>query len=477
MVVAVGALSSAGFVACSGDDSSGGAEPDASTCSGCSDASAADGTTPDGGKDAAIADSGPDAPLHAPGSLDLSFGTGGTVTVDFADAGDDLEDLTVLSDGRVIGVGVGTIGTENKIGLAALLANGTLDPTFGAAAPDSGAGAGKVTADLIPGTFSAASRVFETDAGLVVSAYRTAMVAALGFDKAGSVDDTYGTSGRFAQGLGGTQNVPGAWAARRPDGKIVIGGNFHVNASNDDAFFLQLDSHGALDPAFAADGSAPGFETVDENPFDAPLDLALQSDGKILASGFFGDTNTTATLYRLAADGTFDTSFGAGDDGGVPGVVTLTFGTTTDDEAAAVAVQSDDEIVVVHRALASSHVVRYSKDGVLDTTFGTGGVTTATVPGFTKIILSSAAIQADGKILLGGYAVETSAPALKLAVLRLNANGTVDSTFGTNGVAVAGFAAGDARGNAIRVQADGRIVIGGFVEGATEDFVFARFWP
>ena len=171
-----------------------------------------------------------------------------------------------------------------------------------------------------------------------------------------------------------------------------------------------------------------------------------------------------------AAAGDLDPRFGNGG-------VAITDFAQTEDYAYAVAVQADGKIVVsgqsgIYPNLHSA-LVRYNRNGRLDSTFGTGGKVTVTF-GAISDYLFKVAIQSDGKIVAAG---STSGTAFLLA--RFNADGSLDQGFGNNGSVETAFGDQTAAGRAIVVQADGKIIVVG-VSGAgpyseLNDFALARY--
>jgi uncharacterized delta-60 repeat protein len=118
--------------------------------------------------------------------------------------------------------------------------------------------------------------------------------------------------------------------------------------------------------------------------------------------------------------------------------------------------------------------VRYNADGSLDTGFGGGDgiVTTSISAGDDKA--HGLALQADGKIIVVG---ETSGNGKDFAVLRYNADGSLDTLFGGgDGIVTTDFAGGSFDvAYRVVVQADGRIVVGGASGSGTTDFAVARY--
>ncbi len=228
--------------------------------------------------------------------------------------------------------------------------------------------------------------------------------------------------------------------AVQPDGKIVIGGQF-ISYNGDAAasdFVMRLNADGTRDTTFNA-GGAGANSTVNA--------VAVQPDGTIVIGGPFisynGDAAASDRVMRLNADGTRDTTFNAG-------------GAGADNFVWAVAVQPDGKIVIGGDftsyngdAAASDKVMRLNADGTRDTTFNAGG---AGADGSVRAV----AVQPDGKIVIGGaFTIYNGDAAASDDVMRLNADGTRDTTFN------AGGAGANSTVNAVAVQPDGKIVIGG----------------
>jgi uncharacterized delta-60 repeat protein len=128
----------------------------------------------------------------------------------------------------------------------------------------------------------------------------------------------------------------------------------------------------------------------------------------------------------MAQAGQLDPTFGNG------GKVTTSFGSVdVSNLASAAALQSDGKIVVAGTSGAAFALtlVRYNTDGTLDTAFGTGGIATDRISDVSQAF--GVAVPADGKIVVVGF-VNTGASGG--AVVRFNANGTLDTGFGQSGV-------------------------------------------
>ena len=212
--------------------------------------------------------------------------------------------------------------------------------------------------------------------------------------------------------------------------------------------------------------------------------LALQSDGKILAAGTSSDE---CTLARYNKDGSLDTSFGGS------GKVH----TRTDYRscyAHSLAVQADGKILLAGTSISSDGLsgdfalMRYNKDGSLDSSFDVDGKVTHSFPNSdTSDYGRSVAIQSDGKIIMGGYNIWHKGKiggnyASVTELIRFNSNGSVDNDFGglDNGDLYIRFinSSNYGRTYSIKVQTDDKILVGGYDyddAGTTSyDFALAR---
>lgn len=158
----------------------------------------------------------------------------------------------------------------------------------------------------------------------------------------------------------------------------------------------------------------------------------------------------------LSAEGDLDPSF----DG--DGIVITDSGSAYE-SIADIAVQPDGKILAVGYSLQGIVVVRYNPDGSLDLTFGTGGK--AIIP---SAFPSSLALQADGKILVGGSKVVGTtgeSPINDFFIGRLNSNGSLDTTFNGTGTLVLDLRGGNNDiAYSVKIQPDGKIVLGGTSE-------------
>ena len=335
---------------------------------------------------------------------------------------------------------------------------GSLDAAFD--------GDGKVTTPIGSGNDLAAAVVLQAD-GKIVVAGRSYNGTGDDFGVArynanGSLDTTFGTGGKVTTPVG-LSDDDGLAVALQPDGRIVVAG-YTYNGTNKDIALVRYTANGSLDTTFDGDGKVTtAFGAEDERA----AAVALQPDGRIVVAGYtYNGTNKDIALVRYTANGSLDTTF----DG--DGKVTTAFG-SDNAEAHALAIQTDGRIVVAGSAGSEMAVARYSASGSLDAAFGSGGVVSTPV-GIGVATGFAVALQPDGRIVLAGQTYNGSDD--DVALVRYNANGTADASFGSGGIVTTGIGSSHDQANAIALQPDGRIIVAGqSFTGASYDFALVRY--
>jgi uncharacterized delta-60 repeat protein len=248
------------------------------------------------------------------------------------------------------------------------------------------------------------------------------------------------------------------------DGKIVLAGHTSASANGGDFAVARLNPNGSLDTTFSGDGK----QTIDIGSYDQANGIAIQPDGKMVLAGYFFISGTTseAAVARLNANGTLDTTF-SGD-----GKQQVNFG--GDDRATAVALQADGKVLLAGFAFVNNEsdfvVARLNANGTPDTTFSGDGL--QTVAWSANDLAWAVAVQSDGKILAAG--VSAVGNNRDFAVARLTASGALDPTFSGDGKQQVDFGTFDGV-RALAVQPDGRIVLAGYADaGNAYDFGVAR---
>ena len=322
--------------------------------------------------------------------------------------------------------------------------DGTLDATFTPPALSTGV-YDLVTEDdgscVVVGHFAASATV--PHAGIVK------------LTSAGAVDTT------FATGLAGANVLPITSIVRQNDGKYVVCGAFsqmHGVARNSVA---RLNADGTLDFTFN-----PGVGPNRIAGSRIGYSLVIQPDGKILLGGQFTTWNgiSRAGLVRLHSDGSLDTSFANLDDtvnffAGAEMVKSVALQSTTSAPYFNVLVGG----VFYGTWSGTNHggVVRLTSIGVRDTTFAIGS---GSLAGTSVSPVSAVAVQADGKIIVGGVFGSFNGTANR-SFVRLNSDGSNDTIF--NSSVGAGVTGSSAEVFKCLIQPDGKILAGGFFTSAS----------
>ncbi len=414
----------------------------------------------------------------ADGDLDPTFGNGGKVLTDFGGQ-DELGRVAVQPDGKIIASGVTRTGTgPNKYALARYNPDGSLDATFG--------NGGRVVTVLTNGTENSNALLLLPD-GKIMIAGSIALPSVADFSWAlvrynadGSLDSTFGNNGLVTTNIGPSYDSIGRLALQ-PDGKIVAAGNTAIprppgEERNGDIAVARYNADGSLDPSFGNNGIViSDFGSVPHYFADDATAVLLQPDGKIIVAGDSdGGGYYDFLVARYNANGTLDATFGNN------GFTKTDVGNGFEDGASDAVLQPDGKIVLVgaaNRSYASNldfAVLRYNANGTLDATFGNGGQTVFVLDNLADEEFTSVVLQPDGKIIALGDSNSSNRRGFLLA--RLKTDGALDATFGTGGIVATSFGSNSVQSAALVSQPDGRLVAGGFTPlYNTGDFALARY--
>jgi uncharacterized delta-60 repeat protein len=281
-------------------------------------------------------------------------------------------------------------------------------------------------------------------------------------EPAGTLDTAFGEGGAVMTDIDGHSDEAYGVVVQ-PDGKIVALGATWVFPQDKPRFaLLRYNPDGSPDETFGDGGRVVVGMTDDEWDYSMPHALALQEDGKLVAAGTAYDQDAEHNVFAVARfnpDGTFDADFG---DGGRVIAPISTAENATDEEAHALAIAPDGKIVLagfVGLYPADFAAARYLPDGTLDTSFGDGGAVVTDLGGDDKA--AAVAVQPDGKIVLAGRGVNEGDD---WTLLRYNADGELDDSFGDGGIVSTDPTGGEDYATGIVVQQDGGIMLGGVAQ-------------
>jgi uncharacterized delta-60 repeat protein len=272
----------------------------------------------------------------------------------------------------------------------------------------------------------------------------------------GDLDPTFGGDGVVRTDLTPAED-DGFAVAIQPDGKIVVAGEKGIGGANPRFAIVRYETNGSLDPSF---GGGDGKVSIDFTPGDDfPYVVRIQANGKIVVAGtadYFG-RNSRFALARLTSDGSLDPAFGG--DGTVMTDVTPSY-----DALNGMALHPNGKIVVVGSVSAGSDngkigVLRYRFDGSLDPTFGGDGIVLAD-PTPTYDDGLAIGVEADGQIVVAGGA-GFDGPNERFVALAYQPDGSLDPTFGGDGKVVTDLTWKADVPFGLAIQDDGKIVVAG----------------
>ncbi|MCK4569702.1 MAG: T9SS type A sorting domain-containing protein [Bacteroidales bacterium] len=336
------------------------------------------------------------------GTLDNTFGSGGIMTVSFSGSGDELRDIAIQADGKIVAVGyTDSGGSGSKMVLMRLNTDGSLDNTFSID--------GTVIIEFGSGTDSYGMSLDLQDDGKIVAAGYLFDVAddiqsaLCRLNPDGSLDNSFGTNGIIIHDILSKDNFINNVVLQGE--KIIIGGLSYIDGDEVFVTLSRFHSDGLLDMSFGVNGNVEIMMPIDTWILSPVGDMCLDNEGRIIyacyVTGIAGDH--MAVLRFLESNGYPDNSFG---DYGM--TVTPIEGNTV---AHAVTTQYDNKVIAGGYQWIEDHadfaMVRYMEDGTPDITFGTEGtgvvITNASGGGtYPDNRIYSLNMQADGKIIAAG---------------------------------------------------------------------------
>jgi uncharacterized delta-60 repeat protein len=405
-----------------------------------------------------------------PGSLDTSF-EGGIVTVPMSGSDDYGYAMAVQEDGKIVVAG----RNYDNLGDFAVLRlerDGKLDTTFG--------DAGKVSVEIGEGADVGRAVAIQEDGKIVVAGSTDGGASKLDFGLIrllpdGSLDEDFGEGGKVTTSFSEDADTAYAMLIQK-DGKIIVAGDGQGGTSETglDFALARYNEDGSLDEDFGEGGKV--MTSISESSGrDSIYALAFQEvDGeqRIVAVGGEGDFS----VARYNEDGSLDVNFG--DEGTVRSINGSTIGA-----AQAVAIDDENRVVVAGHDMNDFALVRLTAGGELDASFGEDSRVRTALSEDNWDRAQGLAIEADGKIVAGGWVYEGGGSAGNFALVRYDADGALDPEFGDEGVVITEVVGPMKRDEACAVilQSDERVpttrvLLAGWANVSDSDFAVTRFW-
>ena len=408
--------------------------------------------------------------LSPSGALDTFFGNGGYRTTDFAGSDDLAADLVIQPDGKIVVAGTSNVGGDDDFSVARYTTSGSLDLSF--------SGDGRLT---IPfgGDDDCHAAMLQPDGKIVVLGdggdvfpeYITELCLGR-INPDGTLDGSFNHDGRLYIGLG-TSSSTGTAVGVLPDGNIVIAGYSWDGGSSYSGKLARVIPEGFVDENFAPGGwrSVSGSEKL--------WDLAVQPDGRVLLLGELSSKPGEVAIFRRtpggdSADPTFSLDGRASYDAGWY------------DQPRNIALLPDGRILAHAKSGPdfftpnTTVMVRLWPEGTPDEGgyqafgFDEGG------SGFPSGSIEDAkgmVIQPDGKVVVAGFVAHPSSGESDFGCVRILPDGELDPSFGVNGHTTFSFHNNDTA-TSVALQPDGKIVVAGYTgSGNGVNFLVVRFLP
>lgn len=389
------------------------------------------------------------------GDLDPAFGGGdGIVNIDFGGVGDYGYDMVQQADGKIIIVGKTFNGTNDDFAITRLNPDGTLDTTFG--------NGGRVTTDFGNSNDVAYGVALQPPNGKIVVVGSSTVGGTSDFAMAryfanGTLDTSLNGTGKVTTDINGGTDI--AYDVTiDSETHLIVAGLYHANG-NDRGAIVRYTAAGVLDGTFATGGIYKNDSNSNEF-----LSVIMSSDKIVAISDGF-------SVWRLNPDGSPDTGFGTN---GVS-----YHGSGAAGYAHDIIEYPGGKYVLVggNTYFFDMSVIRINNNGTKDTSFAGDGEMNVIFDNATATA-RSVAIDASGRIVVGGDVQPGGTGTnYELALARVNANGTLDTSFSFDGKVITALSDGIDRINAIALTSDDRIIVAGeTVNGIDNDFLAARYY-
>ena len=302
----------------------------------------------------------------------------------------------------------------------------------------------------------------------------------------GSLDDSFGENGVVRTNISNYSNKSdwGYSIAIQSDGKIIMGGycEYHLDSNPQVGYYgclVRYTTDGKLDNSFANNGIKI-IEVMNlGDGYGSIQAIGINFDGKIIAAGYYDNVinnrwNRSYLLLKFNSDGELDSSFS------YDGKVITNLGSILGNYNGSMIIQPDDKIIFSGSVQDSAGrynfiLAKYNKDGSLDNSFGAGGISKLIEGECYKIVQ-----QPDGKVISVGL-LAPNGSVLGSGIVRYNTDGSLDKTFGIDGISYISYSDQTKPGfyswNAASILGDGKLVVSGiqYTNSSYYPVVLARY--
>lgn len=382
------------------------------------------------------------------GSLDTTFGVGGKVITSITNTDDRINAIVIQPDGKIVAGGAVHYFTDTAdFCLVRYLENGDLDSTFGTN--------GFVVTNLTSGSDVIMDMKLQSDGKIVVAGGTNngndVDFALARYQTNGNLDSTFGVNGIQKTTISNGDDFAYSLQINNTTNSIYVGG---VNNTN--SLLVKYNASGMLDSTM----NGTGIQYMNFGSNTIVFSIALQSDSRIICGGSLpGVFDWDYMIARFDTTGFIDSTFGNNG-------YTVTGISNYYDQIEAIKILPDDKIIVGGSAdlggslIEDYALVKYDENGIIDSSFGINGIVGTNMGGEDEIY--ELAVQNDGKIIAAGLSFQ-STNGVYFALARYTATGTLDSSFGNNGIVLTGDAFTYNVCYALAIQNDYKIIAGGAI--------------
>jgi len=398
-----------------------------------------------------------------PGSLDPTFGIDGKVILKL---GNDVSilDNVIQADGKILLAGYLKQGKPHGL-ILRFKTTGVLDSSFG----DNGQ-------VIMDDAYNWGGIAIQKDRKIIVAGESSNFEFLVArYDENGNIDNSFGMAGMTSSLFGGS-SAQALDVKILGDGKILTSGaeiNQKVARYFDIFLVAKLNIDGRFDSSFGEQGHVFTIFSKDANA--GAFSIATNSVGDIYAGGgaFFLRDGTTYedsyfALAKYKTDGSLNSSFA--DSGKLARDKNYTI-------VNGMILTNKGKILMAGESISPSgnfELVQYKSNGVKDSAFGNNGIVLTDLDGEDIPGLKAIAQDKSDRIIVGGHSQRASNTVF--AIVRYNANGTIDETFGDNGKVSLDIGATDGQITSLSLQKDGKILISGYIsDGTTQNIMLARY--